>query len=77
MDTISSENCIILDDILKEETDHLVRISQSNSDLLNEPQGVQVVNESRDEVPIRPWNANLKEEKSDGVPRVPESQSQN
>ena len=35
MDTARSEDCLNLDDVLEEETTHMVNVKQSNSDLLN------------------------------------------
>ena len=66
MNTISFEDWVVFDNVLEDDTDNLVSILQSNSGLLNKFQSVKAVYESQDDVPIRPWNANLKEEKMTG-----------
>ena len=46
MDTTDSDkDSVIIDDVLGEETDHLVGVSQSDSDLINESQLVKVVSD--------------------------------
>ena len=67
IDTIDSGDNVF-EDVLEEETDPRVSISQSNSDLLSESKGVKVGSESRDKHP--------KQEESDGVHKIPESKSQ-
>ena len=67
MDTIHSGN-YVFQNILDEDTHLLVRISQSNSDLLSEFKGIKVSIESEDKHP--------KQEKSDGVHKIRESQSE-
>ena len=77
METPSSDkDSIIIDDVLGKETDHLIGVSQSNSDLLNESQLVKVISVSHDEAQVWSLNASFEEEESDGEHRVPESQSQ-
>ena len=53
MDTAGSDkDSFIVDDVLGEETDHLVGGFQSNSDLFNESQLIKVVSKSHDKVQI-------------------------
>ena len=74
MDTAGSEqDSVIIDDILGEETDHLIGMSKSNSHLLNESQSVKVISEAHDKVQGWSWNARVKEEVSDREPMGPES----
>ena len=65
IDTINSGDNVF-EDVLEEETDPLVSISQTNSDLLSESKSIKVNSESRYKHP--------KQEKSDGVHTIPESQ---
>ena len=67
MDTIDSEDNVF-EDVLEEETDSRVNLSQSDSDLLSESKGVKVSCES--------LNKHPKQEKSDRVHKIPGSQSQ-
>ena len=55
METPSSDkDSIIIDDVLGKETDHLIGVSQSNSDLLNESQCVRIINRLQgDDVLVR------------------------
>ena len=48
----SDKDSIIIDDVLGEETDHLIGVSQSYSDLLNESQLVKVISESHDKAQV-------------------------
>ena len=48
----SEQDSTIIDDVLGEETNHLVGVSQSNSDLLNDSQPVKVISERPDKVQV-------------------------
>ena len=50
--TGSDKDSIIIDDVLGKETDHLIGVSQSNSDLLNESRLVKVISVSHDEAQV-------------------------
>ena len=51
MDTIDSENNVF-EDVLEEEINLLVSISQSNSDLPSESKGIKVDSKYRDKYPM-------------------------
>ena len=72
----SEQDSTILDYIMGEETDLLLGVSQSNSDLLNESQSVKVFSDPHDKVQVWSWNARIEEEVSDRKPKGPESQTQ-